>query len=67
MSATGPTWRSEASAASVTRKAARYIEERKSSLTVSVSLMVQTIESPFTVTSAARSATIRIPACGRSS
>jgi hypothetical protein len=47
-------------------KAARYIEERNISPTVSVSLMVHAIERPFTLTSTAKSTTMTHPARGTS-
>jgi hypothetical protein len=61
-----PTCRPEVSAASAIRKAARYIDERRVSLMVSVSLIVQTMERPFTATSAASNPTSRMPTEGRS-
>jgi hypothetical protein len=66
MSMSGPTWRPEVSAASPTIKTAAYIEERSTSLMVSVWLMVHTIERPFTPTSTARKATMTHPAGGTS-
>jgi hypothetical protein len=65
-SMSGATWRAEASAPSTARKTARYIEERKTSPTVSVWLRVHSIERPFTPTSAARNATMTQAACGTS-
>ena len=66
MSMSGPTCRPEVSAPSAMTKIARYIEERRVSLMVSVSLRVHTIERPLTATSAARNASARVPAGGRS-